>query len=184
MFYVGLCNLATVTSCVDNTSLSLTKLYQVVESYVQTVNLNLDRTSSRQCSITLVPWPLSWTIFYAKRNQYRLGKPGKMSGKTTSEGQIFANFHQLSKPLQPTTDVSHPHHLYNFEVDALGTLYTRQQANWMIKDWTTDNLPHPYPPQRAAHHEKHVFLPTHNSNFQAFQGKIEGICHHQTTWTL
>ena len=82
------------------------KLYQVVEFMFRQWTWNLDRIciTFPESSITLVPWPLSWTFlqaeqFSSKRNQYFikinifwLGKPEKTTGKTASEGRIFTDF--------------------------------------------------------------------------------------------
>ena len=88
----------------------------------------------------------------------------------------------LSKPLQATTDVTLQNNLHNFEVDALGMLYTKQEDDRTTADWTTANLLHPCLPQRTdAPH----FLPT----FEASTGhngqsntKMWPDHHRRTSW--
>ena len=74
------------------------KLYQVVEFMFRQWTWNLDRTASHTTpssitfpasSITLVPWPLSWTIFF-KQISGKYSHP--RDWKITSEGPHIAKF--------------------------------------------------------------------------------------------
>ena len=52
-------------------------------------------------------------------------------GHTSRNSPIFARSAvQLLRTLQVTTDATHQNHLYNFEVDGLGTQYTKQRMIW------------------------------------------------------
>ena len=65
---------------------------------------------------------------------------------STMEGQIFTDFSQLSKPIQARTDATHQNHQYNFEVDGLGMLYTKQEDDWTrpLEEAKIADLLHPY----------------------------------------
>ena len=99
---------------------------------------NLDRTSSPQSFITLVPWPLSWTIFFKIFHQ----------NKTWKNHLGGPNFHPVGFSL--VTEKLHKIStcaLGSWQIYILATTIPKFKPKEGHRRWVIDDLLHPYPPQ-------------------------------------